>query len=89
MSVPKTRMDFCGNLLEEATEDSMEDHMSSFWDFDELVDMEELGRSSKPPERAMCFILVGWDFFFRWYGVIYGPEGLGGLIVDRKRGLRR
>lgn len=82
MSVPKTRMDFCGNLLEEATEDSMEDHMSSFWDFDELVDMEEPGRSSKPPERAMCFILVGWDFFW-WYGVIYGPEGLGegGSIV--------
>lgn len=63
LSVPKTRMDFCGNLLEEATEDSMVDHMSSFWDFDELVDIEEPGRSSKPPERAMYFVFVGLGFF--------------------------
>lgn len=86
MSVPKTRMDFCGNLLEEATEDSMVDHMSSFWDFDELVDIEEPGRSSKPPERAMYFVLLVWDSF-QWYGVIYGP-GRWGLIVGRERDWR-
>lgn len=63
LSVPKTRMDFCGNLLEEATEDNMVDHMSSFCDFDELVDMAEPGRSSKPPERAMCCIFLGLDLF--------------------------
>lgn len=71
MSVPKTRMDFCGNLLEEATEDSMVDHMSSFCDFDELVDIAEPGRSSKPPERAMCCIFLVWACF-QWSEVIYG-----------------
>lgn len=86
MSVPKTRMDFCGNLLEEATEESMVDHMSSFWDFDEFVDMAEPGRSSKPPERVMCFSL---GLFPVWGDLCVSDERQQELRLERWVGKSR
>jgi len=47
-------MDLCGSLLEEATEDNIDDHMSSFSDLvDDVLDMAEPGLSPKPPMRSI------------------------------------
>lgn len=45
VKVPRTTMDFCGSRLDEATEESIDDHISAFSDLSESSDKAEPGRS--------------------------------------------
>ena len=44
--LPSTTIDFCGSLFDEATEESIDDHMSAFSDVRESSERAEPGRSS-------------------------------------------